>query len=663
MKPWFNRQLKQLIKNRDKFYKLQKTYPGNIYFREVFNVYKSLAQKKILHLKKEYYSNAFLVNNANQKKMWSLIREILTNKLQNANNVIPLIELQKDNVLITDNRLVVHEFNKHFTTINNSLTKNIHTNRPNYIFVKIPMANNMLDFHPTDEREILELITNLDTTSARGYDKVSTKMIKQLQNKISAPLSNWINEALVNGIFPNSLKIARITPIFKTGQKTCASNYRPISVLPIISKIFERVILRRVFKHLDTNNIINKNQFGFLPKSSTLSATLNLTEQIYRSIEGKNRTAVLFIDLQKAFDCVNFEILIEKLITVGIGGSSLALVQNYLENRKQYVKYKSDSSSLLNIASGVPQGSILGPLFFLIYVNDFFEVNLKGHLQMFADDAALVYSCPSYEELKIQIETDLQTIKFYLDQNKLLINVQKTSFIIFQNNTIGTNIFKEVSFNGDSIKRVDTICYLGLHLNSKLNFINHINAIQHKITPFVAILKRVGKYLSEQSAYAVYFSHVLSHILYLIGIWGSTSPSHISALQVLQNNAIKSIKRLNQFTPTYLLYSDNILPVKQLVDYAFLLTVFKIKTGLIKINYFSTNNLAITNRNTRCALHYRLPNYKLRNSQNSLLYKGLKMYNDLPNFVKEGSIGLFKKYVKKLLFQQYIAEYSANHTL
>lgn len=565
--------------------------------------------------------------------------------------------------LVKDQQTVVNEMNEFFNNIGIQLSNTISTTIQSQSFDNNNTTTRLIDFtvfEPTNKQEILNIISKLDTACARGWDNVSPNMVHTNTDKISESLSDSINKSFIHNTFPDKLKIARITPIYKSGDKTDISNYRPISVLPIYSKIYERSMYTRLQSYVRINNILNCNQFGFLEQSNTLSATLNLTETIYTHLEAKKRTACIFIDLMKAFDCVDHKILIQKLEKYGILGNSLELLKNYLKNRKQYVYLNNKKSHLLTVKCGIPQGSILGPLLFSIYVNDIFDLPLNGKILLFADDAVIIYGETSLAELKDNMEHDLEILTSWLQKNKFRLNIKKTNFIIFQS-TNRLPVFDEIKINDDIVKRVDNTRYLGLQIDSRLKWTSHVDVIKSKISPIIGVLRRVGKFLKKEVALNIYFSHILSHLLYAISIWGAACKTIINELQILQNKSLKALFSLRKYHPSKLLYNTTILPVTKLIKYDYLLTVYKLEHKMLKFNSHITINLEITGRITRNAFKFRIPKYSMQVTRNSIFYTGFDLYNKLPANIRELNINQFKKQIKEILYQEYVREYDSSH--
>ena len=305
-------------------------------------------------------------------------------------------------------------------------------------------------------------------------------MIKMANAELSEHLTRIFNLSFETGVFPVNMKHAKIIPIHKKDSKTELSNYRPISLLPIFSKLLERLMYNRLMQHLIKNSILYDYQFGFRKGYSTTLALAEITQNIYENLMKKHTTCGVFLDLSKAFDTINHEILLQKLEHYGIRGVALQWFRSYLSERTQRVCIDGILSGQLNVVCGVPQGSILGPLLFLLYVNDLANTSDKLLFRLFADDTNIFMSDSNIGRLQTNMNTELKKVNDWLKANFLSLNVSKTKFLLFHHNYDRPNKFF-VNIDNKRIERQTEIKYLGVYIDEKLDFKYHVGQICKKL--------------------------------------------------------------------------------------------------------------------------------------------------------------------------------------
>jgi hypothetical protein len=334
-------------------------------------------------------------------------------------------------------------------------------------------------------------------------------------------------------MFPDQCKIAKVVPIFKKGETNKFSNYRPVSVLPAISKILERLMYNRLIKFVDHFNIIQSNQFGFRKNYSTSLAINSFVNLFHEAIEKDHYMISLFIDLSRAFDTISHEILFNKLYVYGIRGLALDWIKNYLPNRNQFVIYNNMKSSFRNILMGVPQGSILGPLIFILYINDLPNVSSKLSFIQFADDTSIFITGKNLNEMSKLMTDQMKQVTDWLKINMLTLNISKTNYMIMCSRGKKVDDFEcNMEIDGKLIECKAQCKFLGLIVDDKLTWKYHIDYICNKVSKLIGILFRARKMLSTSSLTTLYNSLVKPYFTYCINTWGNTFKTHLQRIEI-----------------------------------------------------------------------------------------------------------------------------------
>jgi Reverse transcriptase (RNA-dependent DNA polymerase) len=385
----------------------------------------------------------------------------------------------------------------------------------------------------------------------------SSTVVKKLSPVLVPMLVHLITVIFSTGIYPDTFKLAVVTPVFKGGSRTQEDNYRPISVLPVMNRIVERVIHKRLFDYFDNHlKLIYKHQFGFRPKSGTENAAIELTDYILRSMDDGKIVTGVFCDLRKAFDLVDHQLLLEVLEKYGIRGQAHNIIASFLSNRKQVVKIGESLSSESGITTGVIQGSGLGPLLFTIFINAIGSLTLDGMLYLFADDALLVNTHDSIDSICNNVKPDVLKLLEFFNQRKLVLNNNKTNFMIFKNPRNKAPLPDELNISDDlKIQRVSTAKHLGVILNESMNFQDHIKLVERKLAPANGVLWKLRNVLPLRQKKLVYDTLLQTHLSYMVGVWGLSSWSSLSNIQVLQNRALRNVYNLKSRENRVRMYS------------------------------------------------------------------------------------------------------------
>jgi Reverse transcriptase (RNA-dependent DNA polymerase) len=493
-----------------------------------------------------------------------------------------------NNVRHTDPRTIASFFNEFFTNVASSIVNDIiPTDRP----PDLSNINNPVNFFsfsdsPVTCNEIIEAIGSLEPKKTQDVNGLSIFFISKFAMTLSVPLKHILSASFTSGIFPDQLKVAKVVPIFKSGDKLCMNNYRPISLLNVFSKIFEKIVCSRLTNFLETNKLISSAQFGFRKNHSTTHPLTKFLNLISKFSNDSKHTIAIFCDLKKAFDTCNHEILLSKMFKLGIRGVELKWFKNYLSNRKQFVSINGHCSSLRNILIGVPQGSILGPLLFLIYINDL-PLCSKLISLLFADDTTLIASNQNFDELVKFVQSEFKKVTDYFRYNKLSLHPQKTNFMIFSpnqnvmnkkielfvdNNNVSSENPNYCSVRKHAICQITTSCevpavkFLGVYIDPQLNFKFHIKQLSMKISKSLFFIKKSKFFLTSSSLKALYYSLVHCHLTYALPVWSSTIKSNLNSLIKLQKNALRIISNSAYNAHTEPIFKElKILPLPSLI--------------------------------------------------------------------------------------------------
>lgn len=533
---------------------------------------------------------------------------------------------------------IANKFNNYYTqlavndTENKDHIKQITTNNINHTLYLLPCGPD----------EIIKIVRSLNNTNAVGYDELMTKIIKTVVTELAEVLSFLINLSIEQGCFPDRLKLSIVKPIHKKGKKDEIGNYRPITLIPIISKIFEKVIHIRIMKFLVKFNIIKEEQNGFQKNKSTTLAGFNLIKKTIEYINNKNPTVVLFFDMTKAFDFVSHKILLHKLSCYGIRGPVLEWIKSYISDRKQCVEItrindelienKHRSNYIVN-RYGVPQGSVLGPLLFLLYINDLPNI-LKHKCILFADDISIVIEkCnESYEN---KINDTIKSVVLWLEDNNLQVNLNKTKYMQFYNKC-GKKIKLNIKYNEIEIEESHTIKFLGILLDSHCDWTAHVDMVCNKLNRFVYALRRLRATASRQTALIAYHGYVSSVLRYGLTLWGNSTD--INRAFITQKKCIRAICGAAPRDSCKPLFKElGVLSLPSLYVYEVACFV------KLHLNLFKTAKdiyPRCTRHGNRLVLDI-TPKCKI--FKTNCYYLAIKIFNYIPNNIKELPYKLFKK--------------------
>ena len=505
---------------------------------------------------------------------------------------------------------------------------------------------------PVTEAEIKRIVTKSKSTKP-GPDDIPMSLLKNNIDLFCPVLTELCNKSLSAGHFPCVHKIGKIVPLFKSKDKCELFNYRPICLLNSISKILEKVMSNRLTLHFENNNIFVPNQFAYRKGKGTDIANVQFIKKVLEAFDKNQHTISVFLDLTKAFDCVDHEILLHKLNHYGIEGNSLNWIKSYLYDRRQFVYLNGKKSTERYINIGVPQGSILGPILFLVYINDLNQAVLSGDISLFADDANYYKSGNDCFQLINIVNYNLKQLSAWFLANRLSLNYIKSEAMLFSRRNIFFPL-PPIVIDNIPISYSHSFKFLGLILDTKLNWKKHIQSVRSKLSSACGIFYIIRNKISVSIAKTIYYGIVYPFLIYCNIIWSSANISSLQTLCATQRKLVRLILKKGRRTESTALFNQlKFLKLKDIFTLSTSLFVYKTLNNLIDspINYNIREAGAYNLRNRP---HLQIPNHSSKQSERFLHIKGAKIWNDLPESIQRSStIYSFKRNLKKYLFESY----------
>jgi len=578
IKPWISPGILCSINHKNKLFSKKTKHPTAENLR-IYNKYKNMLNNIIREAKKHYYKTEIESNKRKPKELWKILNTLTKGKKQTQR--FPSVFQNKNGVEVSDRSDVAEGFNTFFSEIGEQLQEKIpQTDKDPLDYMRDDIELQLDEFELTTQNELSNIIKNMKNVGA-GADGINAKIFKGTYHAILVHILHLMNLCLQKGVFPKKLKIAVIKPAYKAGRKDVFGNYRPISMLPYISKVLEKIIHNRLMSYFIPNNMISEDQYGFQTGLSTYMPHILLQENITKAFESGRFVCGIYLDLKKAFDTVEPSILLQKLEKYGITQAALQIIKSYLTSRTQCVEVEGIKSGYTNIKIGVPQGSILGPLLFLLYINDFPIICKHSKCILYADDTAIFFESDNTIQLQNMLNNDLPSICKWLQANKLSLNTEKTYCQIY--NMSRKEINPTVSLNGKNIQFVNKTKYLGMWIDDKLSWSEHIDYVSTTISTSIGILYRSKYFLDQNTRMLLYNSLVLPHLNYCAIIWAHTFSTYMEKIEILQKRAVRTIDDAHRLAHSDPIFKKlKLLKVKQLAKQQMILLIHRSITNNLR---------------------------------------------------------------------------------
>ena len=649
--PWLTGDILYLLRKKESVRKKLKSSPQNNLLREKFKNLRARTKQLIRESRANYFESMDI--RRQPKRFWSIFR--LTNK---SSNFPEVMSMGSDNVNGRGEQLttastpkeIAQLFNCYFASVFSSSTTEIPPDESMQVTGPV-----LSDLEITTD-EVLKSLKLLNVSKATGSDGIPARLLRETADEITPSLTKLFNKTLQYGVIPDDWKVANVVPVHKKGRKDCVENYRPISLLPLISKVLERCVLMRVRDHL--YRLISPAQHGFLPGRSCVTQLLTVLDQIGEQLDAGKQTDIIYLDMSKAFDKVCHSLLLRKLKQFNVSGRLLDWFSAYLTNRKQRVTVSGESSKEVSVSSGVPQGSLLGPLLFLLFVNNLPATCNSSEVACFADDTKIYRLIDSVDDSRA-LQSDLNSLVDWSESSALQFNQQKckSQRITRKRNPIKHQYLIKGSALDDTTEEKD----LGVWISSDLSWSTQVHHQCNKANKLLGFVRRSSRYISKSSTRrAMYLALVRSHLGYATQVWSPQSIELIKCIERVQRRATKYILMLpfqTELSYKERLMQCSLLPISYWHEMLDLIFLYKATNGLINIDCDILPLPRKTTRATRSSHNNDITTYTTKKCrtvtyQRSFFIRTSRIWNSLPSSIRVNSLSL--KSFKVKLFEYYM---------
>ena len=610
--------------------------------QRAFKIKRTKYKKSIEEAKRKYFDQKILQSQNKSKTTWSIIKSV-----HNKTNTRKLINIKDaSGEVIKDAHEIANLFKEQFsapTVIGDVVSANG--------FDRAASLAYSFFLFPTDAIEVLNSIRHVSTKHSAGIDDIPCSLLSGVGSILSGPLSYLINECIGEGIYPDCLKTSKVLPIYKKGDRSEISNYRPVAVPSVFAKIFEKILNNRLLQYLNKNNLIGKSQFGFTSGMSTSDAVYSTLTEVYNQLDGGGCVGGLFFDLSRAFDLVDHSLLLKKMECIGIRGSALSLFRSYLTDRRFGVCVSGGQdiqmqffSDFHRVTVGVPQGALIAPTLFNIYVNDISSVVTSGLLCQYADDTSLMVAGDDASSVAERCRTAVSDMSEWCAGNRLLLNTNKTAFLQFSNSAVSSSLY--LSHKGRSIPTSSSVDFLGMTVDARLRWEDHTDKLCNKLATALFGVRSLRGVVNTESIKMFYYAYVESRIRYGIVFWGRSS--HVGRVFKMQKKIVRCMYNKPQTASCRPLFKEsNIMTLASLYIYEIMMFCRKNTDAFLR-----NCDISKTMR-TRNSQNFVAPQHKTQLYETSPHYNAILFYNKLPNELRQTKgLTAFKFALKSYLLQK-----------
>ena len=638
--PWINQGLRKMMRMRNYYgTKAKKSKKPEDW--EKYKTVRNEVTSMIRQARVQYYKKIGEAAGRNPRNMW---REL--NKLIGNGKRLGIDRLRTEGGVVIDRQGIADVFNEQFSSWVG--VSGDGENGGLGFQASLPQLDCDFKFKRIEEEEVLQLLHSLDVKKSTGVDGIGAGLLHLVAPAVSGSLTKLFNFSLLSGEVPWEWKMARVSPIYKGGDIEIAGNYRPVSVLPVVSKIMEKLVHQQLYSYLQQHAILNPAQFGFRPNHSTQDVLVSMVDDWRLALDKDKIVGAVMIDLSKAFDSVNHSILCAKLEGYGVRAEALKWFRGYLSGRRQGVCFENAVSEWRDIKRGVPQGSILGPLLFTIYVNDLPEAVVNSRTKQYADDTTIYLTSDNRIDLERGLSNDLALVDEWLRRNSLQLNVRKTQMIVLSRRRRAAETKEiKVTLRNEAIVRSTKVKYLGVWIDNELKWSEHIAVVRRRCLLGLSKLRRLRDVLPVNIKKSVYNALIMPHLDYCSVLWQECSVKLQQKLQQVQNYGMRLILSQPPRTPSKeLLHKLSWVPLVRRREMCRAVMIYRCLHNQVPAyftNYFRTN-ADMGNNRTRGSDKIFLPCIRTEFGRCSFLFQGSLQWNKLKeSLTKAKSLNSFRK--------------------